>query len=203
MSPPIKIPDEEAYLGYALIDIVIPNDGGSGPSLASSPFQRELSKKQLKKLELVAGADGTGWRTRDFENAVYIAVDPALLDPTSLTQNPYGPYQRVKWAPGAQNGKMSLVAGAHRQSVSIKLVEPQTRSILKAQQLMSKLDPVLRADAIALHQRHIEKCMLASEPRRVWLAMLYDNGKPLPTLSKMTSNANSQKNYSLYNPMQR
>lgn len=173
----MQIPDEEAYLGHALVDIVTPNDGGSGPSLVLSPFQRELSKKQLKKLELVAGSDGTGWRPRDFENAVYIAVDPSLLHTEALTAKPYGPYQRVQWTAQAKNHEMILVAGAHRQTISTRLIEPQTRAIAKAQEDIAKLDATLRPDAVQVLQRHIRKCEQASEPRRVWLAMLYDKGQ--------------------------
>lgn len=169
-----------------------------------SPFQRVLSKKQLAKLALIAGPNGTGWRTRDFENAVYIAVDPQLLNMASLTHNPYGPYQRVEWTAAAKQATMTLVAGAHRQSVSIKLVEPQRRSIEKAEQAIAKLDPVLRADAIAEHRRHIRKCNEATEPRRVWLAMLYDQGMCCHHLAPAyPSNTSHQKSSWPCNPTRR
>lgn len=126
-----------------------------------SPFQRQLTQKQLAKLERVAGPDGAGWRTQDFDNAVIIAVDPRLLDDTSLTAHPYGPYRRITWHPGAAQETMVLVAGAHRQAISTKLTELHRQSIASYEEAIAKLNPEYHSETIQEHRDHIAKLTAA------------------------------------------
>ena len=185
IAPPPHIPDEDCFLGFALIDVVQPYDGGSGPLLVPSKYQRPHSKKQLAKLESVAGPDGSGLRTLDFDNALYIAVDPTLFDHSCLTKSLYGARQRVTWNPGASSETMVLLAGSHRQQVSINLTEPQRKAIEGAEKRLGKLNQARRQGRALELGAEIEGWQKAMAPKSVWLTMLYDKGRLLPPLSEL------------------
>ncbi|KAF6750607.1 hypothetical protein DFP72DRAFT_1072314 [Ephemerocybe angulata] len=176
ITPPLHIPDEDSFLGFALVNIVDPCDGGRGPKLILSKYQRPLSKKQLRLLQLAAGPDGSGLRTLDFENAVYIAVDPALLEEGTLTQDLYPPHNRVQWSPAAEGATMVLLAGGHRQATSMDLVDPHDKEIEKLKKKITALGPNRREDRAEQIQAQIDKLLAAREPKCIWLAMFYDRG---------------------------
>jgi hypothetical protein len=173
---PLEIGDQDAFLGYALVNIVEPHDGGKGPELVPSPFCRPHSTKQLRKLTAVAD-DGSGLRTRDFEHAVIIAVPRALLDETRLSQKPYGPHGRVEWTADAVKKTMVLLAGSHRQQVSKDLTKKQHTEILHLQVDADKAKSKGQVDKQREIERKIVQLRVAIEPRVVWLAMLYDHGE--------------------------
>ncbi|KAF6740938.1 hypothetical protein DFP72DRAFT_863881 [Ephemerocybe angulata] len=175
VPPPLQIPDEDAFLGFALIDIVSPNDGGDGPSLILSDYQRPLSQKQVRKLEEIAGSDGARLLPLSFDNAVYIAVDPSsLLEAQELSKALYGPYSRVTWAPRARRMEMVLLAGAHRQRVAENLTQAQRKAIAALEQKLEALDQVRKPNEAAQIRADIDLLLLAVRPKCIWLAMLYN-----------------------------
>ncbi|KAF6745294.1 hypothetical protein DFP72DRAFT_1077732 [Ephemerocybe angulata] len=151
VPPPLQIPDEDAFLGFALIDIVSPNDGGDGPSLILSDYQRPLSQKQVRKLEEIAGSDGARLLPLSFDNAV-----------------------RVTWAPRARRMEMVLLAGAHRQRVAENLTQAQRKAIAALEQKLEALDQVRKPNEAAQIRADIDLLLLAVRPKCIWLAMLYN-----------------------------
>ncbi|KAJ2913129.1 hypothetical protein MD484_g7297, partial [Candolleomyces efflorescens] len=193
---PMEVADKDAFLGYALLNVVATNDGGEGPTLEASPFRRPFSNRQISKLKFVAGTDGSGLRTRDHEHALNVAVPRQCLDITYLSQSPYGPHQRIHWLPGAKEETMILLAGAHRQKLSLDLTKEHTKEI---QKLEKRLEKAL-TDGDARKETEIRGTMEdlrnAMQYRVIWLAMVYDKEKILqtqqlsgPALIKLITNA--------------
>lgn len=170
---PLDIPDREFFLGFGLIDVVETNDGGTGPRLTSSRFQRELSTKQLKHLAQVAGKDGTGLRTRDHEHALCIAIPQAFVNEDSLTKSLSGPFQRLRWLPGATNETMVLIAGSHRQKISQELTKKHLSEIKKYESQLERANETGNEPRQAAIQAKIDGLRSAMEPKAVWLAMIY------------------------------
>ncbi|KAJ2911385.1 hypothetical protein MD484_g9029, partial [Candolleomyces efflorescens] len=193
---PMEIADKDAFLGYALLNVVASNDGGEGPSLEPSPFRRPFSNRQIAKLKFVAGVDGSGLRTRDHEHALNVAVPRTSLDLTSLSQSPYGPHQRIHWLPGAKEQKMILLAGAHRQRVSEDLTKEHTKELLKLEKQLEKAladGQMGKENELRVLIGNLKNAM---EYRVVWLVMVYDRERILqsqqlygPALLKLITNA--------------
>lgn len=174
---PVEVSDQESFLGYALVNIVEPHDGGKGPDLQPSPYYRPQSTKQLARIKAAAGEDGSGLRTRDFEHAVIIAVPRAVLDETLLTQSPYGPHRRVRWSDEAVKTSMVLLAGSHRQQVARDLTLHQQKEIFRLEVKVDKASSRRQLDKKKALQEQIAQLRGAIQPRVVWLAMLYDKGE--------------------------
>ncbi|KAJ2911591.1 hypothetical protein MD484_g8823, partial [Candolleomyces efflorescens] len=174
IARPLDIQDRDFFLGYALIDIVNPHDGGKGPNLLPSPYQRPYSNKQLKNLRASAGPDGSGLRTTDHEHAIVIAAPSNLIDETQLSQSPYGPHRRVHWLPGALEDTMVLLAGFHRQKTSEDVTQEHQKEILKIGAQVDRAKSKGNATKAAELEKMLEKLQNAMEPQVVWLAMIYD-----------------------------
>ena len=164
-------------MGYALLDIVSENDGGKGPELVPSPYSRPLSTKQLNRLKEVAGEDGSGLRTRDHENAVYVAVPKHTVDSRRLSASPYGPHRRIQWLPGSTKETMVLLAGAHRQRTSQDLTREQRMEIKKLLVQIERADSKNQERKKEQLEDTVSKLRDAMEPQTVWLVILYDKGE--------------------------
>lgn len=167
-------------MGLALLNVVDDNDGGEGPNLEHTKYQRPLSKKQLRNLEIIAQEDGSGLLTQHFENAIYVAVEPALLDSASLTTSIYGPFKRVAWQPHAKSTSMILLAGAHRRQTSINLTAPHRKAITVAQKQIQRLNASRSSGRQVELQQNIQKLQEAVESKSVWLTVFYDQCKMIP-----------------------
>ncbi|RXW19249.1 hypothetical protein EST38_g6618, partial [Candolleomyces aberdarensis] len=195
VTRPLDIEDREYFLGYALIDVVNPHDGGKGPGLLPSPYRRPFSNKQLRTLRASAGKDGRGLRTTDHEHALVVAAPSHFIDETQLSQSPYGPHRRVHWLPGALEETMVLLAGSHRQKTSEDITAEHQREILKigtqADRAKSKGN-TRKAEEL---EKTVDKMRKAMDPKVVWLAMIYDRDGILenrrqsgPALLKLITN---------------
>ncbi|KAJ2927779.1 hypothetical protein H1R20_g9313, partial [Candolleomyces eurysporus] len=171
---PLEAADHEAFLGYALLDIVVENDGGKGPELVASPYSRSLSTRQLNDLRDVAGKDGRGLRTRDHENAIYVAVPKQTVDVRTLSPSPYGPHNRINWLPGSTNQTMVLLAGAHRQKTAQDLSKERRQEIQKLLGQIERLASKRKERKREELETTVSKLREAIEPQTVWLTILYD-----------------------------
>ncbi|KAF6741495.1 hypothetical protein DFP72DRAFT_862133 [Ephemerocybe angulata] len=146
---------------------------------------RPLSKKQLRLLEAIAGEDGSGLRTRDFENAVYIAVDPLLIA-TPLTKTVYDEYRPVDWVPGARTHTMILISGGHRQKTSAKLTIPHDDIISQLEKKIQALDQQRREDRAADLRSQIDQVKLRGSPKEEMILESRQNS--LTALVKLLTN---------------
>ncbi|KAJ2915367.1 hypothetical protein MD484_g5013, partial [Candolleomyces efflorescens] len=195
VTRPLDVQDREFFLGYALIDVVNPHDGGTGPQLLPSPYRRPFSNKQLRNLRASAGKDGRGLRTTDHEHAIVIAAPAECLDDATLSPNPYGPHTRVHWHPNALEDNMVLLAGAHQQKTSQDITAEHAKEIIKLGAQADKAKSKGNTRKAAQVEEVIEKMKKAMEPKVVWLAMIYDRDGILenrrqsgPALLKLITN---------------
>ncbi|KAJ2912801.1 hypothetical protein MD484_g7606, partial [Candolleomyces efflorescens] len=195
VSFPKQYSDTQSFLGFALLDVVNPKDGGPGPNLVLSSFHRSLSTKQLKNLAALAGEDGTGLRNRDYENALIVAIPKDAFNTDCLSQSPCGPHRRIAWKPEASQLTMVLLAGAHRQETSKSLVQGHQHELERLQKKIEKLETRDVGNAIAVEREKVQKVKDAMEPRVVWLVMVFDkepileeHRKSAPALLKLITN---------------
>lgn len=141
----------------------------------------------MANLRRVAQPDGSGLRPTDFEHALSIAVSPEALDLESLTQNPYGPYARVKWHPSAIDEQMSLVAGRHRRDLALELTQERIEERKRLTDLAAKQQEQGRHEDHARTLTAIDAITSAMEHPSVWLVMFYDQGRNYPQSSRHPS----------------
>jgi hypothetical protein len=151
------------FLGYARINVLLPFDGGVGPAIVSSDYQRAEDRANTDDLfRRVGGLDtdkpGHALRPFDLANAMSMGVDPSVLDLTSLSKDPYGTVSRVKWHPEAKASSLVRFTGFHRTLVLRRLWKGSLAKLDKLPELSPQRDPLLH--------------LLNEEG--LWLVALYD-----------------------------
>ncbi|KAF7368148.1 hypothetical protein MSAN_00881200 [Mycena sanguinolenta] len=95
---PKEKPDETDHLspyhlGYALLSVGLDKAGADCPKLIPGPLQRAKNTTQ---------------------HAIAITIDPAFIDPTTVTTDPTAVLKPLGFTAAACNGEMRLQAGTHR-----------------------------------------------------------------------------------------
>ncbi|TEB27626.1 hypothetical protein FA13DRAFT_1794759 [Coprinellus micaceus] len=146
----------KASLGYGETKVVFPPAGY--PPIVSHPNQRAQSKANLAAFRKLGGVDGSGLQ-RTVENALIVLVSKAMIDLTSLTKDPSGPIQKVRFNPGVE-GKLILVDGYHRKLVAQEYMESfiQTEADLRLELQEAPEDKKGEIEAnLALVQKTIDE----------------------------------------------
>ncbi|KAJ7447754.1 hypothetical protein B0H11DRAFT_1929497 [Mycena galericulata] len=118
LEPSIANPEgmvsNEFSLGWGLCSVLLPHLGGKGPTVVLGPLQRPKQTKAMDRLIEICGESGEHLLRADSKHALTFGVNPDILDLTSLSSNPKGPFQLVNWKDGAVDQKVTMYAGYHR-----------------------------------------------------------------------------------------
>jgi hypothetical protein len=136
------------FLGYASINVLLPFDGGNGPAIVSSDYQRAEDRANTDDLFRRVGgldADKPGHALRRFDpaNAMCMGVDPSVLNLTSLSKDPYGTVSRVKWNTDAKASSLVRFTGFHRTLVLRRLCKVSLAKLDKLPELSPQRNPLL------------------------------------------------------------
>ncbi|KIL56725.1 hypothetical protein M378DRAFT_16822 [Amanita muscaria Koide BX008] len=138
---PKVIQDAQHFLGRAMVCVVLPNLGGSGPTMKGLPLQRPVDQVNVRRLADMGGANAIGLHRTESANELAVGINPDFLDLASLTKAQAGPFPDVAFAEDVTDRHCTLFAGQHRIE-AVKLILGETLKELEKVQKKVLTRPV-------------------------------------------------------------